>query len=69
MRKLVRHRVTKAFLTKEAGWTEDITQARQFLNHFEARDEVVRLGLCEVDFYFCYEDFDTRNFDFSFPLR
>ncbi len=66
MKKLVRHRVTKAFLTKEGAWTEDIGQARQFLSHLEARDEARRLGLNEVEFYFYFDDMHTRHFDFSF---
>lgn len=69
MKKLLRHRLTKGFLTTKGAWTEDIAEARPFLDQFEARAEATRLGLNEVELYFCFDDCDSRHFDFSFPIR
>ena len=69
MRKLIRHKWTKAFLTSNGGWTNDTRLAHDFHNDqalCEARETYELRGGGQV--YFLFGEEPSHDFDFVISL-
>ena len=70
LRKLVRSRLTKQFLSHKGTWVKDAVDAVAFTNRPQARAAVADLGLnpLDLDFYFFFRDRKSRLRDFTVRL-
>ncbi len=68
MRTLIRSRTTKAFLTREGSWTENIRSGAQFHSHAKALVETQRLNLSNVELYYAFGEKRETPWDFAIPL-
>ncbi len=68
MRKLIRSKATKAFLTKDGLWTDSVQDAQAFMYAIEAVARKDELGLTNVELYFLNAEHKTSDHDFVLPL-
>ncbi len=69
MNKLIRHRATRAFLTKDGGWTHQPRKARALTGIHEAMALRDHLKLSNIELYYCTGDQPDPLSDFSVPIR
>ncbi len=69
VKKFIRSTVTRAFLAKEGGWTQDISKAREIAGFWDASQIMHSLELQGVEVYFSFEGVvaDVPG-DFAVPL-
>ena len=68
MRKLIRSRTTRAFLSDSGKWTRDLTKAHRFKNNSEAREAKAQFHLTDVELYYSFEEAEITEFDFALHL-
>ncbi len=68
MRTLIRSQTTKAFLTQEGSWTENIQSAAKFYSHANALVETQRLNLNDVELYYAFGERQETPWDFVIPI-
>ncbi len=70
LRKLVRSKLTKHFLSHKGLWVKDAPDAAAFINRPQARAAVTALGLnlLDLEFYFFFGDRKSRRRDFTVQL-
>ncbi len=68
MKKLIRSKTTKRFLTKEGGWTPDLCKAWAFQDGSEVQETRARLNLLDVETYYSFDEFGPSQYDFALPL-
>jgi hypothetical protein len=67
MRKLIRSRRTKAFLTKTVGWTTDITKALTVAEVADIEFLREKFAVNELEIYYNFDE--SLQWDFAVPLR
>jgi len=60
--------MTKRFLTKEGGWTGDISKARVFKDSSEVQETRAKLNLLGAETYYSFHEFGPSEQDFALPL-
>ncbi len=70
VRKFVRSKLTKRFLSHKGAWVKDAVDAAAFLNRPHARAAIAVLGLdpLDLEFYFFFAGRKSRRRDFAVPL-
>lgn len=68
MRRLIRCKATKTFLTKEGAWTSNIQEALQFGHHTEAWAARKHFGLQDVELYYSFDNAKESQYDFPLAL-
>ncbi len=69
LRKLIRCKTTKAFLTHDGGWTTDITRAAVFEDHAAAVAAKFQFHLGDaVDLYYSFDHHRQSQWDFTMNL-
>ncbi len=70
LRKLVRSKLTKKFLSHKGAWVKDAVDAAAFLIRPHARAAIAVLGLdpLDLEFYFFFGHRKSRRRDFTVPL-
>lgn len=69
MKKMIRSRVTHAFLTRDGNWTSDLSKAARIDDVYAATEVVIKLGLSDVELYYSFRDERlSQHWDFSHPL-
>ena len=66
--KLIRSTTTKAFLTSEGQWTDNVQHAEHFPDFFRAEAAVQKFRLHGVELYFLFNRYSTSQYDFTLPL-
>ncbi len=67
LRKLIRSKASKLFLTKAGGWTDQIRLAMSFADHAEAMAAVQQHRLREVELYYLFGE--DRITEYDFPIQ
>jgi hypothetical protein len=68
MRKLVRSKVTRRFLTESGGWTPQVRDAAEFADFSHALGAVERFELRDVELYYLFSDKGPSGYDFCITL-
>ena len=68
LRKLIRSKATKSFLTPDGGWTNDIANAAAFRDHSDALAVKQLLHLAEVELYYSFHHVQQSQWDFTMKL-
>ncbi len=68
LRKLVRSKRTKAFLTPSGAWTNEIQDAAYFSDPLLARAAAEKFQLRDVELYYLFTDHVNSRYDFTLPL-
>ncbi len=68
VKRLIRSKTTKRFLTKEGGWGDDFSKARTFDDSSEVQETRARLNLLDVETYYSFDETKPSEFDFALPL-
>lgn len=68
MRKLIRSKHTRKFLTREGGWTDSVSSGWDFEAHSELYAAKKQLNLEEVELYYSFDEFHPSEYDFTVPL-
>ncbi len=68
MRKLIRSRTKRAFLTQEGSWTPDPQQAREVDLPKALRIEQ-QLGLHDAELYYHFDGHYSSEYDFGIPMH
>jgi hypothetical protein len=69
MRKLIRSKATKTFLTTDGQWTDQVQKAAHFPEQSEARAAVQKFKLFDVEFYYSFSEHATSDYDFALSLQ
>ncbi len=69
MRKLIRSKTTRCFLTTEGHWTGKVENAARFPEESLVRAAVQKYQLHDVELYYLFWEDGTSQFDFTIPLR
>ncbi len=69
MKKLIRSTTTRAFLTPNGGWTNEIKGAREFSDYAEAATLRLQLLLKDVEMYYAFSEEASSQSDFTLPLN
>jgi hypothetical protein len=69
MRRLIRSRATRHFLTTDGHWTGKVENAARFPEEFLVRAAVQKYQLHDVELYYLFWEDGTSQFDFTIPLR
>ena len=69
MRKLIRFRSTRAFVSKDGGCTDNVEQAWDFSTGIEAVGIAHELNLRDVEMYYSFDDSKPSQWDFTIPIR
>ena len=69
MRKLIRSKATRCFLTTEGHWTGKVENAARFPEESLVRAAVQKYQLHDVELYYLFWEDGTSQFDFTIPLR
>lgn len=70
VKKFVRARATKRFLTRDQSWTEDLTGAWSFTDLSEGEATIARLQLLDVEIYYSFgEELKISEWDFCLPCN
>jgi hypothetical protein len=69
MKKLIRNRKTRAFLTPSGEWSRNITQARNFLSPVDARIVCQGLKLHNCELYYSFSERTVSEYDFGFEIN
>jgi hypothetical protein len=67
--RLIRHKLTRAFLDKDAGWTPDMAKACRFEATLAVQRTVAQHKLENVELYYLFSDDGPSQWDFTVPLR
>ena len=65
VKKLIRNKATRAFLTEDGAWTDDIEKARQFMGAEGASVATKQFNIQNVELYYSFND---PRWDFTLPL-
>ena len=68
MRKLIRSKKKRAFLTREGSWTRDPLRARE-VDVTEAVRMKEQFGLQDVEIYYHFDGDESSEYDFGVPMR
>ncbi len=68
MRKLIRSKATKAFLTKRGQWTNQIQKAAEFPDQAQAHAAVLKFHLLDVESYYSFSKSGLSRYDFAVAL-
>jgi len=68
MRRLIRCKTTKAFLTQDRTWTQDVREAADFHDQSRALELKRQLRLNDIELYYLFGDEPNAQYDFAFPL-
>ncbi len=68
VKKLIRAKTTKRFLTKDGRWTDDLARAWSFRDTAEAHGARTKLQLLDVEIYYAFEEDRACEYDFTLPL-
>jgi len=66
--KLVRSTVTRAFLTTDGHWTNQLESAAKFTSHSHALAAVQKFDLRAVELYYLFSEDGPTPYDFTLPL-
>jgi len=69
VRKLIRSRTTRHFLTTHGHWTAKVENAARFPEESLLRAAVQKFQLHDVELYYLYFEDGPSQFDFTIPLR
>ena len=70
MVRVIRSKSSRAYLTKDGGWTPNIGEAWAFENQAKALEHADRLRIEGVELYYSFHaEKYSRNYDFTIPLR
>ena len=69
MRRLIRSKATRHFLTTDGHWTGKVEKAARFPEEPLARAAVQKFQLHDVELYYLFWEDGTSQFDFTIPLR
>ena len=69
LRKLLRCKQTKAFLTPDGDWTQDIQKALHLSEPAEAKALSEGLNPQELEVYYSFVDHRESQWDFTLPLH
>ena len=69
MRKLIRSKATRCFLTTDGHWTGKVENAARFPEESLVRAAVQKYQLHDVELYYLFWEDGTSQFDFTIPLR
>ena len=69
MRKLIRSKATRCFLTTKGHWTGKVENAARFPEESLVRAAVQKYQLHDVELYYLFWEDGTSQFDFTIPLR
>ena len=69
MRRLIRSKATRCFLTTKGHWTGKVENAARFPEESLVRAAVQKYKLHDVEVYYLFWEDGTSQFDFAIPLR
>jgi hypothetical protein len=69
MRRLIRSKATRHFLTTDGQWTGKVENAARFAEESLVRAAVQKFQLHDVELYYLFWEDGTSQFDFTIPLR
>jgi hypothetical protein len=69
MRKLIRSKATRHFLTKNGHWTSKVDYAALFPEGSMVSDAIKKFQLHDVELYYLFGKHGTSEYDFTIPLR
>ncbi len=69
LRRLIRSKATKEFLTQDGGWTPLVEKAARFTSHEQARNVANQLKLENVELYHLCSQYRTTEFDYTLSLN
>jgi hypothetical protein len=68
MRKLLRHKCTRAFLTKDGAWAQDIHEAL-ILSEPATPGAVSGVQTGDLEIYYSFDDAHESQYDFAVSIR
>jgi hypothetical protein len=68
LRKLIRSKLTRAFLKSNGGWTKDIRRAAAFRTLHAAASARSKFDLQGIEFYYSFGGHRESRYDFAFPI-
>jgi hypothetical protein len=68
LRKLVRSKTTKSFLTQDGAWTNDIASAAAFRDYSDVLAAKQKFHLDEVELYYSFDHPRQSQWDFTMNL-
>jgi hypothetical protein len=69
MRKLIRSKATKAFLTADGHWTRQLRRAGEFPDLLQSLAAIAHFDLRNVELYYLFNGRTTSEYDFTIPLQ
>ncbi len=69
MRRLIRSKATRAYLTMDGAWTQNIADAALFADYAAAAAAKRRFELGEVELYYSFYELRESEWDFGLTLQ
>ncbi len=68
MKKLIRSKATRSFLTKDGRWTQRIPEAWQISDVIQAVQATAQLNVDDLEIYYSFNEEETSEWDFTVPF-